>query len=219
MFVLPDLPYPLDALEPLMSSRTLSFHHDKHHATYVKTLNSLLDKTGSTVDSLESVIRGARASDDRLLFNNAAQVWNHTFFWSVMTPKPLKPSGRLATAIDRTFGDLDRLRKAFVKEGAGHFGSGWVWLVASGKGELNIRATHDADDTLTLTDMTPVLVCDLWEHSYYLDYQNDRKAYLEAWFDKLANWQFAGQQYAAVLGEGKTWFHPLPVRSQMSKAG
>lgn len=219
MFVLPDLPYPHDALEPVMSARTLSFHHDKHHAAYVKTLNSQLDKAGSTVDSLESVIRGARSSNDRLLFNNAAQVWNHTFFWFAMTPKPLRPDGQLASAINKAFGDIERLKKAFVKEGAGHFGSGWVWLVADGKGELSIRATHDADDTLTHADMTPVIVCDLWEHAYYLDYQNDRKAFLEAWFDKLANWQFAGHQYAAAIGEGKTWHHPLPVRHRMSKAG
>jgi Fe-Mn family superoxide dismutase len=106
-----------------------------------------------------------------------------------------------------------------VDEGAGHFGSGWVWLVADSKGELRVRSTHDADDTLTHADMTPILVCDLWEHAYYLDYQNERKAYLEAWFDKLANWRFAERQYAASRGDGEAWRHPAPVKHQLSKAG
>src|SRR5438552_13411229 len=125
MFVLPELPYAQDALEPVISSRTLSFHHGKHHATYVKTLNSLLEKSGSTVDSLESVIRGARSSHDHSLFNNAAQVWNHSFFWLAMAPKPEKPASTLTSAIGAAFGNADRLKKTFVKEGVGHFGSGW----------------------------------------------------------------------------------------------
>lgn len=219
MFVLPELPYALDALEPMISARTLSFHHGKHHATYVKTLNALLEKAGSAEDSLESVIRGARSSRDLSLFNAAAQVWNHSFFWLAMSPKPEKPIGTLTSAIGAAFGNGDGLKKAFVKEGAGHFGSGWVWLVANRQGELNVRTTHDADDTLTHADITPVLVCDLWEHAYYLDYQNDRKAYLEAWFDKLANWRFAERQHAAATGKGRPWQHPLPVRRQMSKTG
>jgi len=219
MFALPELPYPYDALEPVMSARTLRFHHDKHHATYVKTLNAQLEKARSVVDALESVIRGARSAKDRLLFNNAAQVWNHSFFWLAMTAKPERPTAELAKAINAAFGDLARLRKAFVDEGAGHFGSGWVWLVADPTGELRIRSTHDADDTLTHPDMTPILVCDLWEHAYYLDYQNDRKAYLEAWFDKLANWRFAERQYEASKGDGEIWRHPAPVRHQLSKTG
>jgi len=219
MFTLPDLPYPYDALEPVMSARTLKFHHDKHHATYVKTLNAQLEKAGSSVDSLESVIRGARSAKDRLLFNNAAQVWNHSFFWLAMSAKPEKPTAELSTAIYAAFGDLARLKKTFVEEGAGHFGSGWAWLVADAQGALSVRSTHDADDTLTQSGMTPILVCDLWEHAYYLDYQNERKAYLEAWFDKLANWRFAERQHAAAKGDGKAWRHPAPVKHQLSKAG
>jgi Fe-Mn family superoxide dismutase len=218
MFVLPELDYAYDAFEPVISTRTMKFHHDKHHATYVKTLNEQLDKIGKAPESVETIVRGAKNAHDRALFNNAAQVWNHTFFWKSMTPRPEKPAGRLATAIDSAFGDLVRMKKAFVKEGATHFGSGWVWLVANHQGELRIRSTHDADDTLTHTDMTPVLVCDLWEHAYYLDYQNDRRAYLEAWFDKLVNWRFAELQHSASMGEGKSWSHPLPDRDRFSKA-
>jgi Fe-Mn family superoxide dismutase len=136
-----------------------------------------------------------------------------------MTPKPEEPGAGLTSEISTTFGDIERLKKAFVKEGTGHFGSGWVWLVANRQGELSVRTTHDADDTLTDADVTPVLVCDLWEHAYYLDYQNDRKTYLEVWFDSLANWRFAEGQYAAATGKGSPWRHPLPVRHLMSKAG
>ena len=216
MFILPELDYPYEALEPVISARTMKFHHDKHHATYVKTLNEQLDKIGKSPDSVEAVIRGAEKASDRVLFNNAAQVWNHSFFWKAMIPHPDKPGGKLAAAIESTFADLQRMKKAFVKEGAAHFGSGWVWLVSNNQGELSIRSTHDADDTLTQTDMTPVLVCDLWEHAYYLDYQNDRKAYLEAWFDNLANWRFAEEQHRAAMGEGKLWRHPLPRREKIT---
>jgi Fe-Mn family superoxide dismutase len=218
MFVLPELEYAYDALEPVISARTMKFHHDKHHATYVKSLNEQLDKMGKAPESVEAVIRGAKKASDRTLFNSAAQVWNHTFFWKAMTPHSEKPAGKLAAAIDSTFGDFARMKKSFIKEGAAHFGSGWVWLVANHQGDLHIRATHDADDTLTQADMTPVLVCDLWEHAYYLDYQNDRRAYLEAWCDRLANWRFAEAQHAASMGEGKSWLHPLPHREKMSNA-
>lgn len=218
MFVLPELDYAYDALEPVISARTMKFHHDKHHATYVKSLNEQLDKIGKAPESIETVIRGAKKAGDRLLFNSAAQVWNHTFFWKVMTPHSEKPADKLAAAIDSTFGDFGRLKKSFVTEGAAHFGSGWVWLVANRQGDLHIRATHDADDTLTQVDMTPLLVCDLWEHAYYLDYQNDRRAYLEAWYDKLANWRFAEAQHAAAMGIGTSWSHPLPHREKMSSA-
>jgi Fe-Mn family superoxide dismutase len=199
MFTLPDLPYPYDALEPVMSARTLKFHHDKHHATYVKTLNAQLEKAGSSVDSLESVIRGARSAKDRLLFNNAAQVWNHSFFWLAMSAKPEKPTAELSTAIDAAFGDLARLKKTFVEEGAGHFGSGWAWLVADAQGALSVRSTHDADDTLTQSGMTPILVCDLWEHAYYLDYQNNRPDYIGSWFNTV-NWDEVARRFAAAKG-------------------
>jgi superoxide dismutase, Fe-Mn family len=210
MFVLPDLPYGYDALSPVISDRTLHFHHDKHHAAYVKTTNELLEAAGKTPQTLEQVILEASKASDRKLFNNAAQAWNHSFFWAAMSPTREQPDGDLAKAIDSAFGGLDKLKEAFVKEGVGHFGSGWVWLVADRGGTLKVRSTHDADDTVPQSEITPLLVCDLWEHAYYLDHQNDRKAFLEAWFDALPHWKFAAFQYAAAQGRGEPWRHPLP---------
>jgi len=221
MFALPDLPYAYDALEPVISDRTLHFHHDKHHATYVKTLNELLEAAGKSPDTLEAVIRDAAKAGDQKLFNNAAQAWNHSFLWAAMSARPQKPSSELASAIDGAFGDFERLKKAFVAEGAGHFGSGWVWLTADRRGNLKVRATHDADDTLIHPDLTPLLVCDLWEHAYYLDHQNDRKGFLEAWFDALPHWEFAAFQYAAAQGRGEAWRHPSAAggKAPQAKAG
>jgi Fe-Mn family superoxide dismutase len=218
MFKLPDLPYPYDALMPVMSDRTLHLHHDKHHATYVKTLNELLEKDGRTARSLEEVVLDAAKSDQHKLFNNAAQAWNHAFFWAAMTPQYEKPDGELAAAIDKAFGGLDGLKQAFVTEGAGHFGSGWVWLTANRAGELKVISTHDAADTLTHGDVTPLMVCDLWEHAYYVDYQNDRKAFLEAWFDALPHWVFAGYQLKAAKGEGDPWRYPAPIAEPSQKS-
>lgn len=211
MFALPELPYPHDALEPVMSERTLRFHHDKHHAAYVRTLNELLKASGKSPPTLEAAILDARKSNDRKLFNNAAQAWNHSFFWTSMAPRPETPVGDVAAAIDDAFGDLDSLKKAFVEEGASHFGSGWVWLTAQKDGGMSLLCTHDAENTLSHADLTPLLVCDVWEHAYYLDSQNDRKAYLTAWFDGLANWRFAASQYAAAQGSGEPWSHPAPA--------
>ena len=208
MFKLPDLPYAYDALKPVMSDKTLHLHHDKHHATYVKTLNELLEKDGRTARGLEEVILDASKAGERKLFNNAAQAWNHAFFWVAMTPKFEKPQGDLAAAIDKTFGGLDALKKAFVTEGAGHFGSGWVWLTANRSGELKIISTHDADDTLIRDGLFPLLVCDLWEHAYYLDYKNDRKGFLDRWLAGCANWAFAERQLAAATGDGKGFRYP-----------
>ena len=217
MFTLPDLPYAYDALEPVISDRTLHFHHDKHHATYVKTLNDLLEASGKSPGTLEAVILDASRSGDKKLFNNAAQAWNHSFFWAAMSPRPEKPKGELASAIEGAFSDLAGLKTAFVKEGAEHFGSGWVWLAADRGGKLTVRATHDADDTVTHPELTPLLVCDLWEHAYYLDHQNNRKGFLEAWFDALPHWEFAAFQHAAAQGRGKLWRHPEPVSAAAAK--
>jgi Fe-Mn family superoxide dismutase len=208
MFSLPDLPYPYNALEPVISDRTLHFHHDKHHAAYVKTTNELLERSARPARTLEAVIREAAGSGERKLYNNAAQAWNHAFFWAAMSPDREQPEGDLDAAIKASFGGLPALRKTFVDEGAGHFGSGWVWLTADPAGVLKVRATHDADDTLTQDGLTPLLVCDLWEHAYYLDHQNDRKGFLEAWFDALPHWSFAGFQLAAAKGRGEAWRYP-----------
>jgi Fe-Mn family superoxide dismutase len=210
MFALPDLPYAYDALQPVISDRTMHFHHDKHHATYVKVLNELLEAAGKSPATLEDVILDASKGGEKKLFNNAAQAWNHAFFWAAMTPDKAAPGGALESAITAAFSDLAGLKKAFVAEGIGHFGSGWVWLVADKSGALKVVSTHDAEDTLTHPDLTPLLVCDLWEHAYYLDHQNDRKGYLEAWFDTLAHWEFAAAQYAAAQGDGEAWRYPAP---------
>jgi Fe-Mn family superoxide dismutase len=211
MFTLPDLPYAYDALEPVISERTMRVHHDKHHAGYVNTLNRLLSEAGKTPLTLESVIGDALKSGDKKLFNNAGQAWNHSFFWQAMMTRREPPTGDLASAIDRAFGSFEGLKAAFVAEGVGHFGSGWVWLVADRAGRLSVCSTHDANDTVTQADTTPLLVCDLWEHGYYLDYQNDRKSYLEAWFGSLPNWRFASSQYMASQEGGEAWRHPAPA--------
>jgi len=211
MFVLPDLPYPSDALEPVVSARTLSFHHGKHHKAYVDTLNTLLADAGESPATLEEVVIAvAGDASKKKLFNNAAQAWNHAFFWDSMTPEKAAPSGDLAKAIDDAFGGLDKLKEAFVTEGVGHFASGWVWLVHE-EGKLKVISTHDADDTLPKAGITPLLVCDLWEHAYYLDHQNNRKGFLEAWFDGLANWSLAASQLKAAQGNGDLWRYPAPV--------
>jgi Fe-Mn family superoxide dismutase len=205
MIVLPPLPYPYGALEPVLSERTLRVHHDRHHARYVEVANALAAEQGLQGLSLEDLVQRAALSDAKL-FNNAAQAWNHGFFWNSMGQRPSRPAGRLAEALAARFGDLERLRAEFVEAGAAHFGSGWVWLMADA-GSFSVVATHDADTAATRA-LTPLLVCDLWEHAYYLDHQNDRKAFLEGWWDRLANWDFAARQYAASLGEGEPWHYP-----------
>jgi len=210
MFVLPDLPYAYDALTPVISAATMHVHHDKHHAKYVDTLNQLLKDAGAQPQSLEAVIREAAETGKAKLFNNAAQAWNHSFFWLSMTPSAKPLGGDLAAAIERTFGGLEKLKSLFVAEGAGHFGSGWVWLAASGD-KLQVLSTHDGENLLTRDGLVPLLVCDVWEHAYYLDHKQDRQGYLDAWFDRLADWSFAGKQFAAARGQAEPWRYPAHV--------
>ncbi len=218
MFELPDLPYDHAALEPVISRATMHLHHEKHHQTYIDTVNQLLAEADQSAASLETVVRAA-AGDPKAkkLFNNAAQAWNHSFFWNAMTPKGGKPSGDLASALDRDLGGLAGLKTRFVEEGAAHFGSGWVWLAAEGD-KLKVLSTHDGDDLLTHEGLTPLIVCDLWEHAYYLDHKNDRKAFLTAWFDALPNWVLAEEQYAAARGKGEAWRHPAPLAQDQGTA-
>lgn len=210
MFQLPDLPYDDAALEPVISRATLHLHHDKHHETYVDTLNSLLARDGWSPPTLEALIGQVR---DKVahskLFNNAGQAWNHAVFWEAMTPRRQAPEGALAQAILKAFGDPAELKRQFVEAGAGHFGSGWVWLSATADG-LSIETTHDGETLAGREGVTPLLVCDLWEHAYFLDHQNNRKGFLEAWFDALPNWSFAGRQLAAAQGAGQAWRYPDP---------
>jgi len=211
MFKLPSLPYAYDALAPVISARTLHHHHEKHHGGYVKALNALLAEAEIKPDTLDGVIAAASKSRNRVLFNNAAQARNHSFFWLSMTDTPAAPTGELAAAIKAQMGGLAALKAAFVAAGVAQFGSGWVWLVSDAGGGLAITVSHDADDWRGEPASTPLIVCDLWEHAYYLDHQEDRKGFLEAWFDALPNWAFAGQQYAAAQGHGEKWVHPISV--------
>lgn len=197
MIELCQLPYAYTALEPVISAATMKLHHDKHHATYVKKTNELAEEAGLDDLSLEEIVRQAKAKDHKKLYNNAAQAWNHEFFWQSMVGDPGTPIDDLADSIEAAFGDLAGLKAKFVAEGTNHFGSGWVWLAVTGDA-LKVVSTHDAGNFLTASGDVPLLVCDLWEHAYYLDHHNDREAFLGKWFDTLANWQFAADQLSAA---------------------
>ena len=194
-FTLPDLPYAKDALAPHMSAQTFDFHHGKHHQTYVTNLNNLIEGTDYAGKDLVEISKEAFAKKDMGVFNNVAQVWNHTFFWNSMTPNYAAPSGDLAAAIDKSFGSLDELKTKFTGAGATRFGSGWAWLVQKADGGLDVVSTANAE-LPQLEGLKPLLTCDVWEHAYYLDYQNARPKFLEVFFDNLANWDFAAQNLA-----------------------
>jgi len=191
-FTLPKLPYEESALEPVISSRTLSFHYGKHHAGYVAKLNELVEGTPFAGRPLDEVVRrSAKDPKAKLIFNNAAQAWNHAFYWLSMRPMGGGiPGGLLESAIKRDFGGLVEFHTAFAKAAAGEFGSGWAWLVADKDGVLKIATTDDADTPIVRGEK-PLLAIDVWEHAYYLDYQNRRPDYISAWLDKLVNWEFA----------------------------
>jgi superoxide dismutase, Fe-Mn family len=212
MFKLPDLPYSSDALAPVLSGEQMRIHHDKHHARYVDTLNTMLKESGEQPATLEEVVRSSFATRQQKpkLFNNAGQAWNHGFFWECMTPNDSAPSGEITQAISNSFGGMDQLKAKLVDESFNHFASGWGWLVAKGR-DLDVISTHDADTALVREGMTPLLTVDVWEHAYYVDYKNDRKAFLERWFDEVVNWRFVEEQYAAANGEGEGYRFPAPT--------
>jgi Fe-Mn family superoxide dismutase len=191
-FELPPLPYAKDALAPHMSEKTLEFHHGKHHQTYVTTLNELVAGTPEENKSLEDIILTAPPGK---VFNNAGQIWNHTFYWNSMTPGGGgEPDAELKSAIEAKFGSLSDFQTTFVAEAKGLFGSGWLWLVKTGDG-VDLMQTFNADLPLK-HDATPLITIDVWEHAYYLDYQNARPAFAEAWLTNLVNWEFASQNYS-----------------------
>jgi len=190
---LPPLPYADDALAPHISAHTMSFHYGKHHAAYVNNLNGLIDGTDLAGSSLDEIIVGAAPGG---LFNNAAQVWNHTFYWNSMSPDGGgDPSGDLAAAIESSFGSIDEFKTKFKADSVGNFGSGWTWLVQDNSG-LSIVKTNDADTPLAHGGKA-ILTIDVWEHAYYLDYQNARPAYVDAFLEHLVNWEFAAANYSA----------------------
>jgi Fe-Mn family superoxide dismutase len=189
---LPKLPYEMNALEPHISRETLEYHYGKHHSTYVTNLNKLIDGTEFASASLEDIVRKATGG----VFNNAAQVWNHTFYWNCLSPNGGgAPTGSLAAAIDREFGSFDSFREAFTNKAVTLFGSGWAWLVKTPNGKLAIVQTSNADTPLT-GESTPLMTCDVWEHAYYVDYRNARPKYVEAFWN-LVNWEFVGANFAA----------------------
>lgn len=209
MYVLPPLPYGVDALAPVVGAETMRTHHGKHHARYVSVTNEIVGASASR--PLEEVIAGAHERGEQKLFDNAAQAWNHAFFWSSMAPAATVPHGPLHQAIEASFGNLPTLKERFVAAGAGQFGSGWVWLLAV-DGALEVSSSHDAEQPWLSRGGVPLLVCDVWEHAYYLDYKNERDRFLDAWFDRLAHWDFAMTQFAAVAAPGRGAFrYPVPV--------
>ena len=193
-FSLPPLPYDEGALEPVISKRTMGYHHGKHHANYVKKLNELVAGTPLAEKTLDDIVKATYLDARKTkIFNNAAQAWNHAFFWACLSPKSAAPKGQLAAALERDLGSYENFTDAFVKAGAEHFGSGWVWLV-SDKGKLAIEACHDAVTPLA-QGKTCILTIDLWEHAYYLDYQDKRADFLTQVSEKLLNWDFARQNF------------------------
>ena len=186
---LPPLPYAMDALAPHISKETFEFHYGKHHQAYVTNLNNLIKGTEFENAGLEDIIKKSSGG----IFNNSAQVWNHTFFWSSMKPGGGgKPAGALAAAIDKKWGSYDAFKEAFTKSAVGNFGSGWTWLVKKGDGSVDIANTSNAGTPLTTADKA-LLTIDVWEHAYYIDYRNARPKFVETFLTSLANWDFAAK--------------------------
>ena len=187
---LPNLPYAMDELAPHISPDTLEYHYGKHHRAYVTNLNKLIADSVWDDKSLDDIIYD---TSDQAVFNNAAQAWNHTFYWNCLSPTGGgTPKGKLASALDKEFGSVDSFKEQFTKKAATLFGSGWAWLVKDKKGNLRITQESNAGTPLT-KDLTPLLTCDVWEHAYYLDYKNARPKYLDAFWE-LVNWSYAEEQ-------------------------
>lgn len=189
------LPFEPTALEPQISAETLSYHYGKHHAGYVAKLNSLIPGTPYEHMSLEEIIKHS----DGPIFNNAAQVFNHDFYWKGLSGSVTAPSVEMSMRIERDFGSMDGFKEAFVNAAAAHFGSGWTWLVVAPGGKLHIRTTSNADTPLR-SEETPLLTCDVWEHAYYIDYRNARADYLSRWWERI-NWRFVSDNLAAVTND------------------
>lgn len=200
---LPPLPYAKDALQPHISAETLDFHYGKHHQAYVTKTNALAAARDLGASDLETIIRWASSNQDSALYNQAAQVWNHGFYWLSLSPDRSTPSGELEARINQTYGSKADLITQLAEAAVGHFASGWAWLVAGDDGTLSVTTTHDAG-TPILEPGIPLLTIDVWEHAYYLDRKNDRKSYVEAVLERTINWDFA----AANLARGQLWTYP-----------
>jgi Fe-Mn family superoxide dismutase len=199
-FTLPDLPFAKDALAPHMSAETLDFHHGKHHQAYVDKVNALVGEDDDlAAASLVELIRTAKDKGAKPLFNNAAQHWNHSFFWQCLAPpQGQRPTGKLAELIDEGFGGTEQLLAKLKDEAVAHFASGWAWLVLD-NGKLKVTSLHDADTPVGYGDMQPLLTLDVWEHAYYIDYRNERPKFAETVLANLVNWEFVGKN---LDGEG-----------------
>ncbi len=191
-FELMNLPYAQTALEPYLSAETLSYHYGKHHAGYVNKLNTLIEGTEYSDKSLEDIVKNANGA----IFNNAAQVFNHDFYWHGLSPSPSSASEKISNLIVRDFGSTEKFKEAFLSAASGFFGSGWIWLILTDDGHLIIETTSNADTPIRHGHI-PLLVCDVWEHAYYIDYRNGRLDYLENWW-KLINWKFVSDNFLAV---------------------
>ena len=192
-FTLPELPYAKDALAPIMSEETLTFHHDKHHNAYVVKTNSLVEEKGLVGKKLSDVIRHAKATNDKGLFNQSGQVWNHSFFWQCLAPQgSTKPEGKLLSLIEESFGDVATMLNKLKDESVGHFASGWGWLILN-NGKLEITSLHDGDTPVAYEGMQPLFTLDVWEHAYYIDYRNARPDFCDKVLNNLVNWDFIAQ--------------------------
>jgi Fe-Mn family superoxide dismutase len=199
-FELPPLPFDKSALEPHMSAETFDFHHGKHHKAYVDKTNGWIEEKGLTGLSLVEVVRKAKAGADKPLFNNAAQIWNHTFFWNCLAPAGQEPTGKLAEMIETSFGSKAALLEKLGAEAVGHFASGWAWLVLE-NGALKVTSYHDADTPIVYEGVKPLLTLDVWEHAYYIDYRNARPKFAESVLGNIINWDFVAQN---LDGEGES---------------
>jgi Fe-Mn family superoxide dismutase len=198
-FILPDLPFAKDALGDVMSAETLDYHHGKHHKAYVDKTNGMLGEKGLEGASLTQVIRAARERGDGPLFNNSAQIWNHSFYWQCLAPASgQRPTGMLGEMIDEAFGSVDGMLEKLKAEAVGHFSNGWAWLVLD-RDTLKITSLHDADSPVVYEGMKPLLTLDVWEHAYYIDYRNARPDFADKVLSNIINWEFVAQN---LDGEG-----------------
>ena len=192
-FKLEPLPWPSDALGPYMSAETLDYHHGRHHRAYVDKLNLIVTGTPLAADNLVDIVHAARLQGDQGLFNAAAQVWNHNFFWKGLAPpRGRRPAGKLAERIRRDFGSVDSLLDRLAAEAVNHFSNGWAWLVLDGD-RLSVRSLHDADTPIVHAGMRPLLAIDVWEHAYYIDYRNAREDFVRNLLHRLVDWSFVAQ--------------------------
>jgi Fe-Mn family superoxide dismutase len=192
-FILPDLPYAKDALAPIMSDETLTYHHDKHHNAYVVKTNSLVEEKGLAGRKLSDVIRHAKSSGDAGLLNQSGQVWNHSFFWQCLAPQgSTRPEGKLLGLIEESFGDTATMLSKLKDEAVGHFASGWAWLILN-NGKLEITSLHDGDSPVAYEGMQPLFTLDVWEHAYYIDYRNVRPDFCDKVLNNIVNWDFIAQ--------------------------